>query len=133
MIAAAVIPIRAENAEIVRTVQAAAAGGRRYARSVRAAAADVRRHVRSVRAAAADDRRCARSVQAADVRRHARNVRAVIPGDRSRDSLLEMHACVSNRRQRMSARQAVYFLPMDIALWGEKKKRHCQRGCQVVH
>ena len=62
------------------------------------------------------------NARAADVRDRSRvrNARDVIPRDRSRDSRLEMHACVNNRKQRISAEQTMYILPMEFFLWGEK-------------
>ena len=78
--------------------------------------------MKSARAAGVRDRSRVKSVRAADVRDRSRvrNARDVIPRDRSRDSRLEMHACVNNRKQRISAGQTMYILPMEFFLWGEK-------------
>ena len=70
------------------------------------------------------------NAQTADVRGQSseRNARAAIPRDRSRGSRSEMHACVINRKQRISAGQTAYLLPMDFSLWGEKTENTLPAG-----
>lgn len=116
---AGVIPIRVGTAGIVIIA------GNAQTADVRGQSSE-----RSGRAADARGQSRERSGRAVDARGQSseRNVRAAIPRDRSRGSRSEMHACVINRKQRISAGQTAYLLPMDFSLWGEKTEKTLPAG-----